>query len=241
MACFVLVHGSFRGGWYWGPVASLLRESGHEVWTPSLAGMGEHAHHATLLATAGALPRSVWVHDIVGLITANGLSDVVLVGHSLGGVITAEAADLLGPERVAMLGFLDAPVLRPGQSPSDLFPPASPDASPRPAPDPASWATPLPVNREEVTDAATAAWMAERLTPNPVGPGIGPLTIGDVAAWERIPRRIAFCDRTPDFFPSARSRIQLDAGATPYDLLAAGHDAPVSDPSLVTSWLRSIV
>jgi pimeloyl-ACP methyl ester carboxylesterase len=239
MARFVLVHGSFRGGWYFGPVATMLRHHGHEVWTPSLAGMGEHAHHAPLLAAAGPLPRSVWVDDVVALVTAHDLRDVVLVGHSLGGVIVAEAADRLGPMRVAMLGFLDAPVLRPGQSPADLYPETSNEPL-RPAPDPGLWAPPLPVNRDEITSDETAAWMAERLSPNPVGPGIGPLTIGDAAQWHRIPRRVVFCERTPPFFPSARSRKRFDAEGTPYETLAAGHDAPVSDPSIVVQWLTSI-
>ncbi len=240
MACFVLVHGSFRGGWYFGPVAAMLREQGHEVWTPSLAGMGEHAHHAPLLAVAGPLPRSVWVDDVVALITSHDLRHVVLVGHSLGGVIVAEAADRLGPGRVALLGFLDAPVLRPGQSPANLYPAPLPDAPSRPAPDPGLWASPLPVNREEITSDAAAAWMADRLTPNPVGPGIGPLTIRDVAQWERIPQRVVFCDRTPPAFPSALSRAEFDAEGATYDTLASGHDAPISDPTMVANWLTSI-
>lgn len=242
MACFVLVHGSFRGGWYFGPVAAILRTGGHEVWTPSLAGMGEHAHHAALLEVAGPLPRSVWVDDVVSLIVSHHLHDVVLVGHSLGGVIAAEAADRLGPTHVAMLGFLDAPVLRPGQSPADLYPSPPPGSgSPhRRTPDSAVWAPPLPVNRDDVTDDSVAAWMAERLSPNPVAPGIGPLVIGDIERWETIPRRIVFCGRTPPVYPSSLSRVQLDAAGIAYDTIDAGHDAPVSVPALVAEWLGSI-
>ena len=243
MACFVLVHGSFRGGWYFGPVAEILRRQGHGVWTPSLAGMGEHAHHAPLLAAAGPLPRSVWVNDLVSLVVSHDLHDVVLVGHSLGGLIAAEAADHLGPERIAVLGFLDAPVLRPGQSPADLFsaPSLGADTPHQPMPDPAMWVSPLPVNRHEITDDGLAQWMAERLCANPVGPGIGPLVIEDVTRWERIAHQIAFCTRTPSAFPPARSRVLLDAAGTVYDTIEAGHDAPVSAPALVAAWLGSLV
>ena len=242
MACFVLVHGSFRGGWYFGPVAAILRTQGHEVWTPSLAGMGEHAHHAPLLASAGPLPRGVWVDDIVALITSHNLHDVVLVGHSLGGVIAAEAADRLGPTHVAVLGYLDAPVLEPGQSPADLYPSPRPgaDSPPRPTPDPAMWAPPLPVNRDDVTDGGVAAWMAERLSPNPVAPGIGPLEVRDVARWETIPCRILFCDRTPPVYPSSLSRVRLDAAGIAFDTIDAGHDAPVSVPHMVAAWLGGV-
>ncbi len=242
MACFILVHGSFRGGWYFGPVAAILRAQGHDVWTPSLAGMGEHAHQAPLLATAGPLPRSVWVDDVVSLIASHNLHEVVLVGHSLGGVIAAEAADRLGPTRVAVLGFLDAPVLRPGQSPADLYssPASGSDAPERPCPDPAKWAPPLPVNRDDVTDDRVSAWMAERLSPNPVGPGLGPLVIHDVMRWDRIPRRIVFCASTPSLYPSSLSRVELDAAGIAYDTIDAGHDAPVSVPDVVAAWLGGI-
>ncbi len=238
VATFVLVHGSFRGGWYWQPVATHLRSAGHEVFAPSLAGMGEHAHHAPLLAAAGPLPRSVWVEDVIAIVHAFALSDVILVGHSLGGVIAAEAADRLEPGRVGVLAFLDAPVLRPGQSPADLFAHDGPRLAP---PDQGAWSLPLPVNTDEITDPTTQRWMAERLTPNPVGPGVGPLAVGDVDRFASLPRRVAFCERTPSMYPSSRSRVELDGAGAAYDLLDAGHDAPVSAPALVADWLASIV
>lgn len=47
MATFVLVHGSFHGGWCWQRVARLLRQAGHEVYTPTQTGLGEQLHLAT--------------------------------------------------------------------------------------------------------------------------------------------------------------------------------------------------
>jgi pimeloyl-ACP methyl ester carboxylesterase len=237
MATFVLVHGSFRGGWYWQPVARRLRAAGHVVFAPSLAGMGEHSHHASLLAAAGPLPRSVWVNDVASLVHTEDLTDVVLIGHSLGGVIVAEAADQLAPGRVRVLGFLDAPVLRPGQSPGDLY---LHDEPRPPKPDPAAWSPPLPVNTDEITDPAIQKWMAERLRPNPVGPGVGPLVIRDVDRFTSLVRRVAFCTRTPSMYPSSRSRVELDATGLAYDVLDAGHDAPVSAPDLVADWMMTL-
>ncbi len=231
---FVLVHGSFRGGWYWDPVASALREQGHRVFAPSLAGMGEHRHHAPLLAAAGPVERKVWVNDVVHLCTYQDLHDIVLVGHSLGGVIASEAADRLGAPRVRSLVYLDAPVLSPGQTPADLYPPRPADA---PHSDPSGWTQPMPVNADEISDVALQQWMAERLTPNPNGPGLGPLIITDETAWRSIPAHVAFCSRTPAMFPSARSRIELDVAGRPYDVIEAGHDAPVSATHLVVDWL----
>ena len=234
---FVFVHGSFRGGWYWGPVGTILRTFGHRVWAPSLAGMGEHRHHAPLLAAAGPLLRQTWVDDVVHLCTYEDLHNVVLVGHSLGGVIAAEAADQLGPNRIRLLAYLDAPVLEPGQAPADLYPPRSADLA---AIDQAAWSPPLPVNCEEITDPAVQRWMADRLCPNPVGPGAGPLTITDIDRWRTLPTSVAFCSRTPSMYPSARSRAVMDARGAAYDLFDAGHDAPVSAPDLVVNWLASL-
>jgi pimeloyl-ACP methyl ester carboxylesterase len=237
MTTFVLVHGAFRGGWYWTLVSDRLRAQGHIVVAPSLAGMGEHAHHAPLLSAAGPLPRQVWVDDVTSLVISHDLTDVVLVGHSLGGVIAAEAAARLESGRLRLLGFLDAPVLRPGQSPGDLY--AGDSARPS-APDPAAWSPPLPVNTDEITDPGMQQWVTLRLTPNPVGPGVGPLTILEPERFAALPQRIAFCTKTPPFYPSSRSRLELDARGVSYDVLDAGHDAPVSAPDLVTGWLASL-
>ena len=231
MATYVLVHGAFRGGWYWGPVRLLLQKAGHQVFAPSLTGMGDRRH-----LRGQPVTRDTWVTDVVNLLEFEDLHDTLLIGHSLGGVITSEVADR-SHARIALLGFLDAPVLNPGQSPADLYD-TSPTDNPT-TPDPASWSSPLPVNESEITDPAMASWMRDRLTPTPAAPGIGPLRVTDPAAL-LLPRRVAFCERTPAVFPAARSRARFDASGRSYDILDAGHDAPVSAPALVADWLASL-
>src|SRR5215470_4791500 len=44
MATFVLVHGGGHGGWCYQRVARLLRADGHDVYTPTLTGLGERSH-----------------------------------------------------------------------------------------------------------------------------------------------------------------------------------------------------
>jgi alpha-beta hydrolase superfamily lysophospholipase len=41
---FVLVHGTSHGGWCWRRVADILRGHGHDVYTPTLTGLGERSH-----------------------------------------------------------------------------------------------------------------------------------------------------------------------------------------------------
>jgi hypothetical protein len=78
MATFVLVHGAWHGGWCYKRVATrLLRQAGHEVCTPTLTGLGEHAR---LLNRA--IDLDTHVQDIVGVIRCEELSDVVLCGRA---------------------------------------------------------------------------------------------------------------------------------------------------------------
>src|SRR5471030_3528606 len=107
---YVLVHGAWHGGWCWNAVARILRAQGHQVFTPTLSGLGERAH---LLSKAVDL--SVFIQDVVNVLEYEDLTDVVLVGHSFGGLPITGAADRV-PELIRQLVFLDAVVLEHGQT-----------------------------------------------------------------------------------------------------------------------------
>ena len=117
MATFVLVHGAWHGGWCWKRVTPLLRAAGHEVYAPTLTGLGERAH---LLSRDVNLDTHI--HDVVNLLDCEELTDVVLVGHSYAGIVIAGVATQR-PGRVAHLVYLDAFVVRDGQSLEDLHTP----------------------------------------------------------------------------------------------------------------------
>lgn len=117
MATFVIVHGSFGGGWEWTPVARLLRGLGHEVYTPTLSGMGERSH----LASATPIGLSTHVQDIVGLLEFEDLHHVILVGAGYGGVPVTCAADRVA-HRVGLVAYLDALVPYDGEAAVDLLP-----------------------------------------------------------------------------------------------------------------------
>lgn len=82
MATYVLVHGGWAGGWQWRAVAKHLREHGHEVFTPTLTGLGERVHLAH-----PDVDLETHIHDIVNVIRFEALSDVILVGYSYSGVV----------------------------------------------------------------------------------------------------------------------------------------------------------
>lgn len=115
-ATFVLVHGAWHGGWCYARVAALLRASGAHVFTPTLTGLGERSH-----LTHPAIDLSAHVTDIVNVLQYEDLHDVVLCGHSYGGLVITGVVEAV-PERIAALVFLDAFVPEDGQSLHDLVP-----------------------------------------------------------------------------------------------------------------------
>ncbi len=119
MAILVLVHGGWGGGWCWRDAARQLRASGHEVYAPTLTGVAELAHIPPELVSL-----SSHIGEIAGLLTFYDLSDVVLVGHSYGGMVITGAADR-SPGRVAGMIYFDAFLPSNGQSLWDLAPAAT--------------------------------------------------------------------------------------------------------------------
>jgi len=117
MATFVLVHGSWAGGVVWRQLAPRLRKAGHEVYAPTLTGIGARKH---LLNRE--IDLDTHIQDVIGVIDDVDLSDIVLVGHSYGGMVISGVADRV-PEKVASLVYLDAFVPENGQSCQSLLPP----------------------------------------------------------------------------------------------------------------------
>ena len=105
MATFVLVHGGGHGGWCYQRVAPLLRAAGHDVYTPTLTGLGERAH-----LLRADIDLDFHICDIVKVLHFDGLRDVILVGHSYGGMVITGVADR-ATERVGKLVFLDVHIV----------------------------------------------------------------------------------------------------------------------------------
>ncbi|CAM3856163.1 alpha/beta hydrolase [Bordetella tumulicola] len=114
MAKFVLVHGAFQGGWVYARVARKLREAGHDVYTPTLTGLGERAHLADR-----AINLDTHIQDIVNVFKYEDLSDAILCGHSYGGLVITGVAHEIG-ERIRTLFYLDAYAPADGQSLVDI-------------------------------------------------------------------------------------------------------------------------
>ncbi len=99
---FVLVHGAWHGGWCWQRVRGLLQKQGHSVFTPTLTGLGERSH-----LFGPDIGLSTHITDVVNVLKYERLSDVVLCGHSYGGMIISGVAEQL-PQAIRSIVFLDA-------------------------------------------------------------------------------------------------------------------------------------
>lgn len=107
---YVLVHGAWGGGWAYRTLDSMLTAQGHRVYRPTLTGLGERVHLAS-----PNVGLSTHVTDIANLLLFENLRDVVLVGHSYGGMVVTGVADRM-PERVRHLVFIDALLPEDGES-----------------------------------------------------------------------------------------------------------------------------
>ena len=112
---YVIVHGATAGGWEWKRTGQFLTDDGHTVYRATLTGLGERMH-----LNSPEINLETHVLDVVNLILFEDLHDVVLTGHSYGGMVVTGVMDRV-PERIRHVVFLDAAVPDDGMSLWDLF------------------------------------------------------------------------------------------------------------------------
>lgn len=241
---FVLVHGAWHGGWCWRDVRPMLEAHGHRVFTPTLTGLGERAH---LRDPVPGL--AMHIADVLGLITAEELRDIVLVGHSYGGMVVTGVADAVN-DRIRRIVYLDAAVPADGQSMITQSPGITPDqaaqtlASLRGLTPDGVWMSALPPQAFGIPGENTAAidWVQRRLTPHPLPTWTDPITLRNDPS-QGPPRTYFLCNRPilqQSSFAAHHARIvagQAGAGWTTRTL-ATGHDAMVTAPSQTARLLR---
>lgn len=238
MATFVLVHGGFHGGWCWKQVTPFLRAAGHEVYTPTLTGLGERAH---LLGPGITLETHV--QDVLGVLAYEELTDAILVGHSMAGPVIATVADQV-PARLAHLVYLDATVVRDGESDLDC----------QTAETRVRWATLARLEDHAViprstahpfgvTDEADARWVNAHLLPHPLRAFTDPVRLRHPAAFADRRTFIACTGRdgrSPDTFTVAMAERVRAEPRWRYREIATGHDAMVTAPSGLADLLVEI-
>ncbi len=230
---FVLVHGGFHGGWCWRDVATRLRSRGHAVFTPTQTGCGERSH---LLSEDITL--DTFVNDIANVLIWEDLADVVLVGHSFGGIAVTGVADRM-PERIRRLVYLDAAILENGQSMFGMLDPqvvagrkAAAQASGGigiPPPAPAMFG---------ISDPAQEAFVAARLTAHPLGAYSSSLNLAHPIA-NGVPAVYIECTN-PVYAGLQFARDWVAANGMESVALATAHDAMITAPGPLAELLERL-
>ncbi|MBI3155591.1 MAG: alpha/beta hydrolase [Burkholderiales bacterium] len=234
----VLVHGAWAGGWIWQRVRAPLAAAGFDVHAVTLTGCGERAH---LLRREITLQTHI--ADVVGLVQAEELDEIVLVGHSYGGLVVTGAADALlarGIARVRQIVYVDAIVPLPGECWGQrhdnavrrerLAAAAATGLRALPPPDPAAFGL----------GGADRDWLRRRQGLHPFGAYLEPLHF-DGARIAALPR--AFIDCKSPAFPTIepmRRRVREMPGFAVVEM-ATGHCPQVQSPAEFVRLLGELI
>lgn len=233
VATYVLVHGGGHGGWCYQKVARLLRAEGHEVICPTLTGLGDRVH---LLNPDVDLDTHVT--DVVNVLHYDDLHDVILAGHSYGGMVITGVADR-ALDRVGQLVYLDAALPRNGESLADVAPEMMAAARQGgrvvdgvelvvfPGED--------PLNNFGVTDPDDIAWMSTRLQPQPWKTFAQPLSLEHEDAVLALPRTIINTKLSVDMMIQKNRTRLFDAERV--WTIDTGHDLMITEPDALAEML----
>ena len=224
MAVFVLVHGAWHGGWCWTRTVAALRDLGHEAHAPTLSGLGERSH----LLNA-EIDADTHVTDVVNVLRWRELEDVILVGHSYGGMVVTGIAGQM-PERLRALVYLDAFV--PEESGEAIFAKANPERMAGFRAQIEAGAIALEPDAAVDTwtdDPATKAWLLAQCTPHPKGCFERGVTL--TGREREVPaRHYILADRNrPSPFVAEYERVRDRDGWT-CETIPTLHDAMVEAP-----------
>lgn len=236
MTTYVLVHGGGHGGWCWQKIATRLRAAGHEVHTPTLTGLGERSH---LMGPDVGLDTHIT--DVVNLICFEGLNDMILGGHSYGGMVITGVADRV-PEHIRRLVYLDAAHPANGQSLADVTPSLMGMARSMGQVINGVELVLLPMEGAGrfygVEDGADVAWMDKRLTAHPWKSFEDKLQLTDERRLRQIPRANINCIPTMDPDDTESHARQRD-GDRNYEI-ETGHDLMITEPDKVAAILLEL-
>lgn len=230
MATFVLVHGAWHGGWCWNRVAKILRTKSHDVYAPTLTGVCERSHLASKDVTL-----DTHIADIVGEIKWNELKDVVLVGHSYGGLIVSGVCEKVG-DKVGSLVMLDAFVTENGQSLVDMQPPAAAKAF-QDLEAKGEWRVPPRSAAMFQVNEKDQAWVDAQCTVHPIKCFTQKLTLA--GARDRVAKKSYIRAAQPsEPFDQSKAKAQ-NAGWKVYDV-PCGHDVMVDMPERLAEILIEV-
>lgn len=227
MGTFVLVHGSFSGGWKWKKVVPFLTEHGHAVYTPTLTGLGERSHLAS-----PDVGLEMHITDIVNVLRFNDLSNIILVGHSWGGMVITGVVEHMS-ERISQLVYVDAFVPEDGESVFSI----SPTARQRwEAQTTNGMTSPHNPSYWNITDPGDRAWLESHMVPMPIKGHRDPIHLPNNHAAEKL-RTYVWCTESAGFAPMAKRGRD---GGMAYFELPTHHNPMVTMPRELAEILLNV-
>jgi pimeloyl-ACP methyl ester carboxylesterase len=229
---FLVCHGAWSAGWAWKKMHPLMQAAGHRLLTPSYTGLGERAHLANR-----SVDLETHIEDILNVIKYEDVSDIVLIGHSYGGMVATGVADR-ARDRIRQLIYLDAFVPDDGQSLLDLNQVARQPMLERAAAGDGWRIPPNPTPPD--TPQADLAWLTERRVDMPIKCFEMPLKLrnGELT----LPRIYIYATRiTPaDTFGRFTARAKSAPGWRYFEI-DASHSPNVTAPEALMALLQKIV
>lgn len=229
MATFVLVHDAWHGGWCWRKLVPFLHARDHQVYTPTLTGLGEHRH---LLRRDIGLETHI--QDIVSVLVYEDLAEVILIGHGYGGMVISGVAEQAA-QRITRLVYFDAFVPENGQSCFDINPGSRIWFQEQARREGEGWLIPpLPPEFMGVTDPIDAEWLKTRMTPMPILTHEDKVKLGNAEA-AKLLRSYIWCTWSEGYGQTAARVRQC---GWDYHELHTGHDAMLIVPGQVAQILE---
>jgi pimeloyl-ACP methyl ester carboxylesterase len=236
MRTYVLVHGGGHGGWCYKRLAPFLRAAGHEVYAPTLTGLGERKH---LLRPE--IDLDLQITDVANVLEYEDLTNVILLGHSYGGMVITGVADRVGA-RIGHLVYLDAAHPKNGESLADITPEMMSMARSEMRVIDGVELVMFPDSKAieylGVTEPADFAWMKSKITPHPWKCFTQKLRLKDEAVVRRIARTNINCTASLAMSTPERRAGQLD-GDRNFEI-DTGHDLMITEPKAVADMLLQI-
>jgi pimeloyl-ACP methyl ester carboxylesterase len=232
VATIVVAHGAWSSAWAWQKMRPLLRQAGHDLFTPSYTGLGERGHHAS-----PDVELDTHIADVLAVLTFEDLSDVVLIGHSYGGMVATGVADR-AEGRVTTLIYLDAFAPRNGQSLFDLVGPETELRMREGASQSGKgWLVP-PNPMPPDTPPDYVSWAASRRLPQPIKTFEQKLQLSSRAL---PPRGYIYCLRAPpqDVFGQFASRAKTEGWR--YAEMDASHNPHITTPIALHDVLQVMI
>ena len=232
---YVLVHGAYGGGWIWRDVADGLRKQGHRVWTPTQTGLGERAHLMSRQITV-----DTHIDDVASVIETDELRDVILVGHSYGGMAVTGVADRM-TDRIRHVVYLDALIPENGDTAFTVLPAGLADSRRKVAREQGGGVA-LPVPGPEafpIPDGPAKDWFMRRLRPHPIGTYESVVRLSKPAGAGLPVTYVSYTNPALASIEPSRQRARAKTGWR-FMELAVPHDVEVPMPEKVVELLAGI-